>query len=473
MANKQAISASAENEADWENATEENEDPFATDFFSQTGTVTITAEEVSDVVEIEPELMAALLPPSIKLWSDELPQVSVDEIRKQLILTHAPADLTDKICQIVTSTLSQVLLQNSDNVQCQLLAGLETTVHQEATAAAAEQAVLINFSVEPNQTNAFLVVEAASAVALVAKSLGAENALLKERRLLSATEIAVLEFFALNCLRHLNDYLQQPLFRLRSAAQEFTVENDQRCLLYNVQLNIGGESEIIKLLLPFDFLANLQNNALFPKKQARNGKNEYAAVVSRVKSAVILGSTVIEASDLAVLERDDVILIERPLVRWQSNNLVGSGQIRLAGEPEAVLFGDLNSSDETVRVAISDINQKSKIYPPKRLRMPDEQNEFSNDNLSSLASEEFDQVSDNNEGIGLALEKIIVNLTVELASRRLSLDELAQLRVGQTLELGTRPTDPVELVTDGRTVAVGELVDVEGNLGVRLTRVLL
>ncbi|HKP72023.1 MAG TPA: FliM/FliN family flagellar motor C-terminal domain-containing protein, partial [Pyrinomonadaceae bacterium] len=71
---------------------------------------------------------------------------------------------------------------------------------------------------------------------------------------------------------------------------------------------------------------------------------------------------------------------------------------------------------------------------------------------------------------GAALEGLLLTLHVELPARRISLEELSRLRAGQVLELGCRPTDPVELVADGRRVAVGELVDVEGRLGVRVTR---
>ncbi|HWS54007.1 MAG TPA: FliM/FliN family flagellar motor C-terminal domain-containing protein, partial [Pyrinomonadaceae bacterium] len=68
-----------------------------------------------------------------------------------------------------------------------------------------------------------------------------------------------------------------------------------------------------------------------------------------------------------------------------------------------------------------------------------------------------------------ALEGLLLTVHVELPARRISLEELSRLRVGQVLELGCRPTDPVELVAEDRRVAAGELVDIEGRLGVRIT----
>jgi type III secretion system YscQ/HrcQ family protein len=72
------------------------------------------------------------------------------------------------------------------------------------------------------------------------------------------------------------------------------------------------------------------------------------------------------------------------------------------------------------------------------------------------------------EGAAL-LDAIMLTVHVELAARRVRLDELARLRVNQVLELGCKATDPVDLLVDGRRVARGELVDVEGRLGVRIT----
>jgi type III secretion protein Q len=47
------------------------------------------------------------------------------------------------------------------------------------------------------------------------------------------------------------------------------------------------------------------------------------------------------------------------------------------------------------------------------------------------------------------------------------------LRVNQILDLGCKATDPVDLIVDGRRIARGELVDIEGRLGVRITQVLV
>ena len=64
---------------------------------------------------------------------------------------------------------------------------------------------------------------------------------------------------------------------------------------------------------------------------------------------------------------------------------------------------------------------------------------------------------------------------VEIAGDKISLREVQKLRSGQIINLGCRPTDAVRIVTDtsDQPVALGELVDIEGQLGVRLTRIFI
>jgi type III secretion system YscQ/HrcQ family protein len=66
-----------------------------------------------------------------------------------------------------------------------------------------------------------------------------------------------------------------------------------------------------------------------------------------------------------------------------------------------------------------------------------------------------------------------VTLIVELGRINLPLHRLADLKPGDVLELGRHPKEPVELTSGGRLVARGELVQVDTELGVRVTQVFL
>ena len=80
-------------------------------------------------------------------------------------------------------------------------------------------------------------------------------------------------------------------------------------------------------------------------------------------------------------------------------------------------------------------------------------------------------MASNGETVGPA--DIPVTLTVELGRVSLPLRRLADLKPGDVLELGRHAREPVELTSGGRTVARGELVQIESELGVRVTHVFL
>ncbi|MFB6375165.1 MAG: type III secretion system cytoplasmic ring protein SctQ [Bradymonadaceae bacterium] len=68
------------------------------------------------------------------------------------------------------------------------------------------------------------------------------------------------------------------------------------------------------------------------------------------------------------------------------------------------------------------------------------------------------------------LETPEVQLEVRVGSTHLTVRQLGQLQAGEVLTLDTRVGQPVDLVVDDQVVGEGELVEVEGRLGVRVRR---
>jgi flagellar motor switch protein FliN len=66
-----------------------------------------------------------------------------------------------------------------------------------------------------------------------------------------------------------------------------------------------------------------------------------------------------------------------------------------------------------------------------------------------------------------------VTIAVELGRVNLTLSRLADLKPGDVVELGRHSREPVELTSNGKLVARGELVQIDTELGVRVTNVLL
>jgi flagellar motor switch/type III secretory pathway protein FliN len=71
----------------------------------------------------------------------------------------------------------------------------------------------------------------------------------------------------------------------------------------------------------------------------------------------------------------------------------------------------------------------------------------------------------------IALEADVV-VRVEVGSVTLTAREWAELGPGDVIETGVRLTEPVVLRVAGREVARGELVNVDGELGVKISEIL-
>jgi flagellar motor switch protein FliN len=74
---------------------------------------------------------------------------------------------------------------------------------------------------------------------------------------------------------------------------------------------------------------------------------------------------------------------------------------------------------------------------------------------------------------GVAPLDVPVTLTVELGRVNLTLNQLAELKPGDVVELGRHSRAPVELTSNGRLVARGELVQIDTDLGIRVTNTFL
>lgn len=62
------------------------------------------------------------------------------------------------------------------------------------------------------------------------------------------------------------------------------------------------------------------------------------------------------------------------------------------------------------------------------------------------------------------------NLVAVIGKRTTSVGELMKLRIGNVIDLGRPPGETVDLVVNGRLIARGELVDIDGQLGVRILK---
>jgi type III secretion system YscQ/HrcQ family protein len=156
-----------------------------------------------------------------------------------------------------------------------------------------------------------------------------------------------------------------------------------------------------------------------------------------------IGRTAIGRGDLASLHAGDVILFERFGVRDARG---GPVTLRLGrGGFAARIDGDAITVVEPYRLGLGGAMEHEPV-PPK------------------AASEE--------SGSEQLLRELPVEVVCELGRVTMTGRELLELRPGTVIPIGRPLSGPVDLSVGGRAVARGELVDIEGEIGVRLTQLL-
>ncbi len=85
--------------------------------------------------------------------------------------------------------------------------------------------------------------------------------------------------------------------------------------------------------------------------------------------------------------------------------------------------------------------------------------------VAEVATHDHDAVAKN---LGVILD-LDLPLTVRFGKTSATLGSLVRLAPGSMVGLDRAPTDPVEVLVNGKVIARGDVVSVAGNYGVRIT----
>jgi len=172
----------------------------------------------------------------------------------------------------------------------------------------------------------------------------------------------------------------------------------------------------------------------------------------QVPLTIEAGYGFLPAADVVALRPDDIVVLDhfgpRPVTG-------GPVALRLQG---GVFPAFLDGAGVT-------------IMAPFHLRaesMADTQNESDQHDAPAMGTEPSTQPSSPSEHL---LRELPVQITCEIGRVTLTAREILELRPGAVVPVGRPLAGPVDLTAGGRVIARGELVDVEGELGVRVTEV--
>lgn len=107
------------------------------------------------------------------------------------------------------------------------------------------------------------------------------------------------------------------------------------------------------------------------------------------------------------------------------------------------------SKDEEEAVADKD----EEMPEDEELEMPEEEKERPEDMLDIAAD-------------------VPVQVVAVMGKRNITLKEIASLKMGEVIELNRPANEIVDLVAGGKLIARGELVEIEGKMGVRIVKMM-
>jgi type III secretion system YscQ/HrcQ family protein len=275
---------------------------------------------------------------------------------------------------------------------------------------------------------ALVVLEPALAVKMCRRALGLDEEELAAPRALTVAEEGALEWL----VGALAEGAARPMGVLTPGAIQLLAAQaagEAWLLVAHARIEGPAGSGWVRLVAP-DSL----RHAAAPARSAaglyaRRARLEDAQVSMRLE----LGRTALKRADFAQLAGGDVVVFDRIGVRDPS------------GGPVALRLGRGGFAARLDGEALT-------IRDPFRL------------NLGASIMDET------NPGTDQLLGELPVEVVCELGRVTMSGRELLELRPGAVIPVGRPLAGPVDLTVGGRVVARGELVDVEGEIGVRITQ---
>jgi len=161
-----------------------------------------------------------------------------------------------------------------------------------------------------------------------------------------------------------------------------------------------------------------------------------------VRVRLEVGSVELSSPDVAALRAGDVVLLDEALARPEGAALAGRARARVIGA-RAPWFSCAIADTRSARI-------ESLLTDKEMVPMGHNETPTGPSSLGPLAAE------------------IPVEVVVELGRATLTVGTLSSLSPGEVIVLDRAPADPVALTAGNRVLARGELVVVEGQVGVRI-----
>lgn len=337
----------------------------------------------------------------------------------------------------------------------------------------------------PHRGRAVLELELPLAHAAVDTLLGGAGETVGVRPLTDIEE-GVASFVILEALKALVPGMDpsQPKLRLEGVARGLDeaitrLSEDGPVLVVQLRARLGSQEGMVRLFVPSGVLdvmepaqaAEQRRAALQADIQAHLGRLSSVRTWLRAEIA----QAEISSQDLASLRVKDVVLVDAFSARPDRGE-EGTARLLVGLARRGCLAADVFLENGQYRARITGLVAGDQSFPR---RLPSEADESAAESLRESGDEEFTNPEmrnpmsesgalDDRMDSGDLLGDIPLQISVELARVPVTAEQVVALRVGQVVELRRAPGEPVDLSVNGKVIARGELVEVEGQLGVRV-----
>lgn len=223
-----------------------------------------------------------------------------------------------------------------------------------------------------------------------------------------------------------------------------------------------GNRHLARVLLSEELLRNLEDAGAHPTgRQLRTAPLLDGPLADmHLEFPVAVGSTLLRSMEYRQLARGDVVLL-------REHGLLSSAEAVDREAPKASL--QLTDTDPITCLPGHIVPEPGQW----KFRLATTTPRTASDTMTSPDENQIDAPNTDDDTLGTTalLEAPETTLEVRLGSVDLSLRELGELSSGQVLTLDRRVGAEAELVVDGRVIGRGELVDVEGEIGVRIRHI--
>ncbi len=327
-------------------------------------------------------------------------------------------------------------------------------------------ACIVVVGAAPGEHKIIAEIDMGLASCVIERLLGGTGESDRIQRPLTEIEEGVLSFLVLKTLTHFHNGIENghelalclDRFAGKLADIQTIVGAESEYMVLGSRLAIGKQLGYVRIFLPAPLVTERFGKSL-PQDGGSSEERPYmlrllevlsdTTVVGRVEMATLdLGP-----DDIAALELGDIIIIEDHQVTKTPDGMAGSVFVKLGAGQNGGLKARLLDGEQQ-RIEITEIVIQEQ---PVEEAMADEaQGAPAGENLAQT------------EGL---LRDVAAPVVIELGRVRMNAAQLVRLHPGQILRLPRGPNDPVDLVVNGKLFARGELIEVDGELGVRLVQI--